>query len=92
MRAIGAWLYVRGFLTTKNTITARPDCSMAKRTLDQTRYWSQTNKVIRQQLRAYYQACSSEELPPGLRALAKRLSEETRTPAEHPAIIRDIED
>jgi len=65
---------------------------MAKRTLDQSLYWSQTNKVIGQQLRAYYQACSSEELPPGLRALAKRLSEETRTPAEHPAIIRDIED
>ena len=93
MRAIGAWIYVRGFLTTKNTITARPDCSMAKRTLDQTRYWSQTNKVIGQQLRAYYRACISEELPPRLRAVTKKLlGEETEPSAEAPEIIRDIED
>ena len=88
MRAIGAWIYVRGFLTTKNTITARPDCSMAKRTLDQTRYWSQTNKVIGQQLRAYYRACISEELP----VTKKLLGEETEPSAEAPEIIRDIED
>jgi hypothetical protein len=65
---------------------------MPKRTLDQSLYWSQTNKVIGQQLRAYYRACSSEELPPRLRALTTKLSEQNRPPAEQPDIIRDIED
>jgi hypothetical protein len=64
---------------------------MPKRTLDQSLYWSQTNKVIGQQLRAYYRACIGEELPPRLRALTKKFGEETETSADQPDIIRDIE-
>jgi hypothetical protein len=64
---------------------------MPKRTLDQTRYWSQTNKVIGQQLRAYYRACISEELPPRLHALTKKFAQETEPPAEQPDMSRDIE-
>ena len=50
--------------------------SMPKRTPDQLSYWFETNKVIGQQLRAYYRACMSEELPPGLLAALKKLDEE----------------
>jgi hypothetical protein len=64
---------------------------MPKRTLDQTLYWSQTNKLIGQQLKAYYRACISEELPPRLRALTKRLGEETEPSAGQPDTVRDIE-
>ena len=63
---------------------------MPKRTLDQTLYWSQTNKVIGQQLRAYYRACISEELPPRLDALTKQFAEKTEPPAEQPDMIGDI--
>ena len=46
---------------------------MPKRTPDQLRYWSETNKVIGQKLRAYYQACTTEKLPPELLAVLKKL-------------------
>jgi len=49
---------------------------MARRTPDQLRYWSETNKVIGQKLRAYYQACTTEKLPPELLAVLKKLDEE----------------
>jgi len=49
---------------------------MPKRTPDKLRYWFETNKVIGQQLRAYYRACMSEELPPRLLAALKKLDEE----------------
>ena len=49
---------------------------MPKRTPDQLRYWSETNKIIGQKLSAYYQACTTEELPPRLVALIKRLDNE----------------
>jgi hypothetical protein len=49
---------------------------MPKRTPDQLRYWSETNKVIGQKLRAYYQACTTEKLPPELLAVLKKLDEE----------------
>ena len=53
------------------------DCSMPKRTPDQLRYSSETNKIIGQKLRDYYQACTNEELPPRLLALVKKLDQET---------------
>jgi hypothetical protein len=65
--------------------------SMLKRTPDQMHYWSETNKIIGQKLRAYYQACTTEELPPRLVALVKGLDQETEPSADQPEIIRDIE-
>jgi hypothetical protein len=56
---------------------------MPKRTPNQMRYWAVTNRVIGQKLKAYYQACGTEELPPRLLALLKKLDEETEPPAEH---------
>jgi len=64
---------------------------MLKRTLDQSRYWSQTNKIIDQQLRAYYRACISEEIPPRLRALTKRLENSPEFSAEEMELIRKAE-
>jgi hypothetical protein len=58
------------------------DCPMPKRTPDQLCYWSETNKIIGQKLRAYYQACATEELPPRLLALLKKLDEETEPSAK----------
>ena len=57
---------------------------MPKRTPDELRYGFETNKVIGQQLRAYYRACMSEEVPPRLLAALKKLDEETEAPAEQP--------
>ena len=62
---------------------------MPKRTPDQLQYWSQTNKIIGDKLRAYYQACTTEQLPPRLLALLKRLDEETESSAEHVEVIRE---
>jgi hypothetical protein len=56
---------------------------MPKRAPNQHRYWSETNKVIGQKLRAYYQACGAEELPPRLLALLKKMDEETEPSAVH---------
>ena len=64
---------------------------MPKRTPDQLRYWSETNEVIGHQLRAYYQAYTTEELPPRLRAVLKKLGEETEPSAMQVEVIRDIE-
>jgi len=49
---------------------------MPKRTPDQWRYWSETNKLVGEKLRAYYQACTKEQLPPRLLAVLKKLDEE----------------
>jgi hypothetical protein len=49
---------------------------MPKRTPDQLRYWSETNKIIGHKLRAHYQRCTTEELPPRLLAVLKKLDEE----------------
>jgi hypothetical protein len=49
---------------------------MPKRAPQQSRYWSETNKIIGQQLRTYYQACTTEELPPRLRAVLRKLENE----------------
>jgi Anti-sigma factor NepR len=60
---------------------------MPKRTLDELRYWSETNKIIGDQLRSYYQACSTEELPARLRAVLKKLeNEEPEQPEQRTGI------
>ena len=60
---------------------------MPKRTPDQLRYWSETNKVIDQKLRAYYHACTTEEFPPRLLVLLKKLDEETEPSAEQVGVM-----
>jgi hypothetical protein len=58
---------------------------MHKRTPDQLRYWSQTHKIIGEQLRAYYRACTTEELSPRLLAVLKKLeNEEPEQPEDAP--------
>jgi hypothetical protein len=49
---------------------------MAKRAPHEQYAWSQINKQIGQQLRAYYEAALSEELPPRLRAALENLDQE----------------
>jgi len=64
---------------------------MPKRTPDQWRYWSETNKLVGEKLRAYYQACTKEQLPPRLLAVLKKLDEEIEPSAEHvklPELLR----
>jgi len=63
---------------------------MPARTPDQKQYWSQTNKVGHK-LKDYYQACTTEELPPRLLAALKKLDEETEPSAGQVEVIRDIE-
>jgi Anti-sigma factor NepR len=48
----------------------------SKRTDDAWRDWSFTKDRIGQQLKAHYQAITSEELPPRLLALLKKLDSE----------------
>ena len=64
---------------------------MPKRTLDQVRYWSQTNKLIDERLREYYRAYTVEELPTRLRQALKNLDEEIEPSAKQVEVIRDIE-
>ena len=61
----------------------------SKRTAEEWRDWSYTKERIGQQLKAYYQALATEELPPRLLALLKRLDEETEPSAEHVEVIRE---
>jgi Anti-sigma factor NepR len=66
--------------------------TFSKRTDDVWRDWSSTKDRIGQQLQTYYQAYTTEELPPRLRALIQKLSEKTQSSGEEPVIIvRDIE-
>jgi hypothetical protein len=51
--------------------------------------WCQTKERIGQQLRVYYRACTTEELPPRLLALIKKLNEKSELTAEQVQIIRD---
>jgi hypothetical protein len=60
---------------------------MHKRTPDQSRYWAETNKLIDRQLRAYYRACTTEELPPRLLATLKKLDEEVESSADKVEVI-----
>ena len=59
-----------------------PIYSMPKRPPGQLHYWSEVNKIIGQKLRAYYQARTTEELPPRLLALLKKLDEEIEPSVE----------
>jgi len=59
-----------------------------KRTPDQLLYRLrakklQANTIIDQKLRAYYQAYTTEEVPPRLLAILKKLHEEIEPSAEH---------
>ena len=49
----------------------------SKRTAEEWRDWSYTKERIGLQLKAYYQALATEELPPRLIALLKKFEEET---------------
>jgi hypothetical protein len=61
------------------------------RTPDELRDWAFTKEQIGRQLKTHYRACASEELPPRLLALIKKLDEEIEPSAGQPPIIRDIE-
>jgi hypothetical protein len=53
--------------------------------------WCQTKERIGQQLRDCYRACTTEELPPRLLELVKKLDETPKLTAEQVQVIRDIE-
>jgi hypothetical protein len=53
--------------------------------------WCQTKERIGQQLRQYYRACMTEELPPRLLATVQKLDEEIEPLTEQVEPIRDIE-
>jgi hypothetical protein len=61
---------------------------MPKRTPDQLHYWSEAHKLIGHKLRAHYQACTTEELPPRLLAVLKNLDEEIEPSAEQVEAIQ----
>jgi hypothetical protein len=56
------------------------------RTLDERRNWRLTQNRITKELKEYYQACTTGELPPQLLTLSKRLDEELLKKQEHSAI------
>jgi hypothetical protein len=47
-----------------------------KRTPDELRNWSFTKEQIGKQLKEHYQACTTQELPPRLREVLKKLNKE----------------
>jgi hypothetical protein len=51
--------------------------TFSKRTADEWRDWSYTKDRIGQQLKAHYQAYATEEVPPPLLALIKKLDEKS---------------
>ena len=51
--------------------------------------WPSTKARIGQLLRAHYQTHATEELPPRLLALIKKLDEETEPSAEQVQVIRE---
>jgi hypothetical protein len=51
-------------------------------TPDELRDWSLTRGQIGDRLKEYYQACTTEDLPPRLLALLKKLDEETEPSAK----------
>jgi hypothetical protein len=66
-------------------------CRTKKRTPDELRNWSFTKERIGQQLKDHYRACATEELPPRLLAVIKKLDEETEPSATQVQISRDPE-
>jgi len=71
--AASAWIRQHKSALTQQTKRPR----FSKRTADEWRDWSYTKDRIGQQLKAHYQALASEELPPRLLVLLKKLNEET---------------
>jgi hypothetical protein len=65
---------------------------MSKRTPDQVRHWFETNKVIGRQLQKYYQGFMTDELPPRLREVLKKLDENVVEHLEHVQVIRGTKD
>jgi hypothetical protein len=62
-------------------VVSQNDCSVPK---------PETNKIIGHKLKAYYQACTTQELPPRLLAVLKKLDEETESSAEQVALVPDM--
>ena len=60
-----------------------------QRTPDEGFDWPSTKARIGQLLRAHYQGYATEELPPRLLALIKKLDEETEPSAEQVQVIRE---
>jgi Anti-sigma factor NepR len=56
--------------------------TFSKRTDEAWRDWSSTKDQLGQQLKNFYQAYTTEELPPRLRELLKKLDEETEPSAK----------
>jgi hypothetical protein len=65
---------------------------MSKRTPDQVRHWAETNKTIGRQLQKYYQGCMTDELPPRLREVLKKLDGDIAEHFEHVQVIRGTKD
>jgi hypothetical protein len=53
---------------------------------------SLTNERIGQELKKYYKSCTTEELPPRLLALLKKLDEETPESGDHVEVIVETKD
>ena len=78
-----AWIRQHKFALMQRTKKPR----FSKRTAEEWPDWSYTKERIGLQLKAHYQAFATEELPPRLLALLKRLDEKTEPSAEHVEVI-----
>ncbi len=58
---------------------------------DELRDWSFAREQIGRQLKTFYERCMTDELPPRLREVLKRLDEQVEPTAVQPSLIRDIE-
>ena len=56
------------------------------RTPDEWRNWYLARERIDEELKQYYRACTTGELPPQLLALSKKLDEELLKKQEHSAV------
>jgi hypothetical protein len=65
--------------------------TFSKRTDEAWRDWSSTKDHLGQQLKNYYQAYTTEELPPRLRAVLKKLDQELEPSGEPPPLVRNTE-
>lgn len=55
---------------------------MAKRRPEEAYNWTVTKKILGELLTKHYQACTTDELPPRLREVLKKLDEEKPEPLE----------
>ena len=83
--ATSAWIRQHKFAPMQQIKKPR----FSKRTAEGGRDWSYTKERIGLQLKAHYQAVATEQLPPRLLALLKRLDEEPEPSAEHVEVIRE---